>query len=78
MKSQHYDIVRKEGAKRLVWLEAAPDLNTAEFRIGELASLWPGEFQIMDQQNHRIVERIIARFSDRTQGHDSLTRYKQD
>jgi hypothetical protein len=67
MKSQHYDIVRKEGTKGLVWLEAASDLNTAESRIEELTSFWPGEFQIMDQQNHQIVERVITP-SDRTEG----------
>ena len=60
MKSQHYDIVRKEGAKRLVWLEVASDLNTAESRIEELTSFWPGGFQIMDQQNHQVVEEIIS------------------
>jgi hypothetical protein len=58
MKSQHYDIVRNEGTKGSVWLEAASDLNTAESRIEELASFWPGKFQIMDQQNHQIVEEI--------------------
>jgi hypothetical protein len=69
MKSHHYDIVRKEDNKSAIWLEAAPDLNTAESRIHELTSFWPEEFQIIDQQNHRIVERIISP-SDRTQGHD--------
>jgi hypothetical protein len=67
MKSQHYDIVRNEGTKGSVWLEAASDLNTAESRIEELASFWPGKFQIMDQQNHQIVEEI-TRPSDRNHG----------
>jgi hypothetical protein len=69
MKSHHYDIVRKEDDKSAIWLEAAPDLTTAESRIHELTSFWPGEFQIMDQQNHQMVEKIISP-SDRTQGHD--------
>jgi hypothetical protein len=69
VKSHHYDIVRKEDHKYAVWLEAASDLYTAESRIEELTSFWPGEFQIMDQQNHRMVEKIISP-SDRTQGHD--------
>jgi hypothetical protein len=60
MKSRHYDIVRKENDKSTIWLEAAWNLNIAESRIEELASFWPGEFQIMDQQNHQIVERIIG------------------
>ena len=62
-----YDIVRKEKDKSAIWLEVASDLNTAESRIEELTSLWPGEFQIMDRQNHRIVEKIISP-SDHTQG----------
>ncbi len=77
MKSHHYDIVRKEDNKSAIWLEAADNLNTAESRIDELASFWPGEFQIMDQQNHQIVERIIGP-SDRTQTHHPLTLHKQD
>ena len=60
MKSRLYDIVRKERNKLAIWLEVAADLNAAESRIEELTSFWPGEFQIMDQQNHRIVEDIIS------------------
>jgi hypothetical protein len=59
-KAHHYDIVRKEYNKSAIWLEAALDLNTAESRIHELASFWPGEFQIIDGQNHQIVERIVS------------------
>jgi hypothetical protein len=59
MKSRHYDIVRKEKDKSAIWLETASDLNIAESRIEELTSFWPGEFQIMDQQNHQTVEKII-------------------
>ena len=58
MKSHHYDIVRHEDDNSAIWLEAACDLNTAEFRIQELVSFWPGEFQIIDQQNHQIVDRV--------------------
>jgi hypothetical protein len=55
MKQQHhYDIVRKEGEK-LLWLEDAADLDSAESRIQQLTSFWPGEFQVMDQLNHRLV-----------------------
>ena len=68
IKSHHYDIVRKGDNKSAIWLEAAPDLKTAESRIHELAFSWPGEFQIMDQQNHQIVEKIIGP-SDGTHGH---------
>jgi hypothetical protein len=60
MKARHYDIVRKDHDKLGIWLETASDLNTAESRIEELTSFWPGEFQIMDQQNHQIVEEITS------------------
>jgi hypothetical protein len=73
MKSRHYDIVRKERNKPAIWLEAASDLNTAESRVEELTSFWPGEFQIVDQQNHQIVEDII-RPSDRNQDVISWTK----
>jgi hypothetical protein len=68
MKSHSYDIIRKEANELAIWLEAAPDLNSAESRIRELASFWPGEFQIVDQQNHQMVERIISSCDHR--GHD--------
>jgi hypothetical protein len=54
MKAHHYDIVRKDGEK-LRWLEDAADLESAASRIRELTSFWPGEFQVMDQQNHQMV-----------------------
>lgn len=58
MKLHHYDIVRQEDDKSAIWLEAVSDLNTAESRIQELASFWPGEFQVMDQPSHQIVARV--------------------
>ena len=54
MKAHHYDIVRKENEKLLL-IEEAADLERAKFRLRELASVWPGEFQVMDQQNHQLV-----------------------
>ena len=60
MKSRQYDIVRKDHDRLAIWLETASDLNTAESRIEELTSFWPGEFQIVDQQNHQIIEEITS------------------
>jgi hypothetical protein len=65
MKSHHYDIVRQEDDKSAIWLEAAPDLNTAESRIHELISLWPGEFQVIDQRSHQIVAWVNGRLDER-------------
>jgi hypothetical protein len=41
-----------------MWLEDAEDLDSAESRIRELVSYWPGEFQILDQDSHRIVATV--------------------
>jgi hypothetical protein len=60
MNPRHYDIIRKDHDKLALWLEAAPDLRAAESRVAELELCWPGEFQIMDQQSHQIVEKIIG------------------
>jgi hypothetical protein len=66
MKSHHYDIVRQEDDNSAIWLEAVSDLDAAESRIQELVSFWPGEFQIMDQHNHRIVARVKGLLHRRT------------
>jgi hypothetical protein len=58
MKSGHYDIVRKENTSKLLWLESAEDLDRAKCRIKELTSFWPGEFQVLDQENHQLVAAI--------------------
>src|SRR6267154_5275896 len=58
MKLHHYAIVRQEDDRSATWLEAVSDLNTAEGRIQELVSLWPGEFHVVDQQSHQIVARV--------------------
>jgi hypothetical protein len=55
----HYDIVRKDEDHYAVWLESAPDFGAAASRIEELTSVWPGgEFQIIDQQSHRVVAKV--------------------
>jgi hypothetical protein len=60
VKWQHFDIVRKESEGTLLWLEDAADLESAKARIQELASVWPGEFDVMDQQAHQILAKVIA------------------
>jgi hypothetical protein len=60
MNSRHFDIIRKDHDKLAIWLETASDLRAAESRIAELELCWPGEFQIMDQQSHQIMETIIG------------------
>jgi hypothetical protein len=58
LKSHLYDIVRREDDTHARWLESASDLRAAESRIEELTSVWPGEFQVVDQQTHQVVARI--------------------
>ena len=60
MKGQHFDIVRRERQGKLLWLEDAEDLASAKARIQELASFWPGEFEVMDQQAHQTLAKVIA------------------
>lgn len=66
MKIHHYDIVRQEGNRSAIWLETVSDLHTAESRIRELVSVWPGEFQVMDQQSHQIVARVSELLTQRS------------
>jgi hypothetical protein len=51
----HYDIVRRENKSQLLWLESTEDLDSAKFRIQELTSFWPGEFQVLDRDSHRLL-----------------------
>jgi len=60
VKWQHFDIVRKELEGKLLWLEDAEDLASAKARIQELASFWPGEFDVMDQQTHQTLAKVIG------------------
>ena len=57
---QHFDIVRRENEEKLLWLEDAADLECAKARIQELASFWPGEFEVMDQQTHQTLAKVIV------------------
>lgn len=54
-KAGHYDIVRKENESQLLWIESTEDLDSARSRIQELTSFWPGEFQVLDRDRHRLV-----------------------
>lgn len=60
MKLPRFDIVRKVNEQKLLWLEDAADLRKAKSRIQELASVWPGEFDVMDQCTHQVVAKAIG------------------
>ena len=53
-----------------MWLEDAPDLDSAESRIRELLAYWPGEFQVLDQHSHQVVAAV----SRETDGKDTAAK----
>ena len=57
--SRHYDIVRRENQGRLLWLGDVEDLENAKSRIKKLASFWPGEFAVLDQQTHGVLAEVV-------------------
>ena len=60
VKLSRFDIVRRVKDQELLWLEEAADLESAKSRIQELASVWPGEFDVMDQCSHQTVAKVIG------------------
>jgi hypothetical protein len=60
MKDRRYDILRKQNGQSLIWLEDASDLETAESRVKELLSFWPGEYQVFDLQTKQMVLNLGA------------------
>jgi hypothetical protein len=52
-----YDILRRE-VNTSIWLETSPDLLAAKSRIKQIASFWPGKYEVIDRQSQRIVAAI--------------------
>lgn len=67
MKIARFDIVRKLKERRLLWLEEAEDLESAKSRMQELASVWPGEFEVMDRGSHQVVAKSALTENRRTE-----------
>jgi hypothetical protein len=59
MQVASYDIFKKDAAA-LVWVEAVPDLQSAERRVQELARRGHGEYVIFDQKKQQIVSTFDA------------------
>jgi len=59
-----FDILRKKDAVNFEWVEAAPDLQTAEARIQELQSHSRGEYVVYSQR----TQEIVARFNPTMEG----------
>jgi hypothetical protein len=54
METTGYDLVKRED-KSTIWLETAGDLNSAKSRIKQIASFWPGRYEVVEQQSQRVV-----------------------
>ena len=59
METIPYDILRRE-VNTAIWLETSPDLLTAKSRINEIASFWPGRYEVVDRQSQRIVADVAT------------------
>jgi len=57
----HYDVVRKENEKIVLWLEDFAELDEATSRIQKLSSFWPGEYQVIDRKTQQMVARVGPR-----------------
>jgi hypothetical protein len=57
METPPYDILRRE-VNTSIWLETSPDLLAAKSRIKQIASFWPGKYEVIDRQSQRIVAAI--------------------
>jgi hypothetical protein len=50
-----YDIFKRNAGKTLVWVEAAPDLSTADVRINELQKASREVYVVSNQRTRQTV-----------------------
>ena len=62
-----FDLFRKEADGQAVWLGCTPDLETARYRLTQLATGLPGEYFVFDQSRQRIVVSVVRLGSDLVQ-----------
>ena len=53
------DIFKKDTQGNPVWLDCVADLQTARFRLKQLASLKPGEYFVFDQRTQQIAASVV-------------------
>ncbi len=63
MTSPSLDIFKKDLCGNPVWVDAVGDLEAAQRRVKQLASVSPGEYFVFDQGTRQIIVRLG---SDRT------------
>ena len=75
-----FDIFRKEGSGKVLWLGAAATIEDAKARVREIAVRAPGEYLILDQQtgNKHLVQDDgadgLSRHSNEHAGKEENTR----
>jgi hypothetical protein len=60
MEPTRYDILRRENDRVAIWLETSADLKTAESRIEQIASFWPGRYEVVDYHSQLIVAAVAS------------------
>lgn len=58
-----FDILKRQAAD-LIWVESAPDLESAKVRLSHLVAVSPGEYVVFDHRKHQIVARSVGASSD--------------
>ena len=64
MNSAQLSIFRKDVRGNPVWLDCVTDLETARFRLNQLALVSPGEYFVFDQRTHQIVASLVRPTAD--------------
>jgi hypothetical protein len=78
MPSPSFDVFKKNMRGNPIWLDAVSDLETAQLRLNQLASIIPGQYFAFDQRTHRIVASLVQPGSDRVWSQcDDLRRRKE-
>ncbi len=60
MSLSSFDILRKDRRGKPVLLAVVADLETARFRLSQLASLMPGQYFVFDPRTYQIVAAMEA------------------
>jgi hypothetical protein len=58
------DLFKKDIQGNPVWIDAVGDLEAAQLRLSQLASVIPGEYFAFDQRKHQIVASQVRLQSD--------------
>lgn len=58
------DIFRRDVQRSPVWIDSVEDLRTAQIRLTQLVSEFPGKYFVFDQRTNRIVANFFRLGSD--------------